>query len=247
MSERVCGFIPVYNNHMTIARVVKALLEKLDLVIIVDDGSNDGTETIVEELKQQFPERIDVHHHPNNRGKGVAVQYGLHCAHARGFSHLIQIDGDGQHNLDDLPKFLQEIKNHPKALLLGEPVFDDDIPAIRKHGRKLTQAMIALEMGTWNVPDAMCGFRAYPVAAICRLGQMDPCMSFDPEVMIRAYWAGIPLKQIPTKIRYLSPEEGGISHFRMINDNVRHTWVHIRLLLQAPFRLLNMMVRQSNE
>ncbi len=238
MSGKICGLIPVYNNHMTVARVVKALLEQLDFVIVVDDGSNDGTEKIVESLKQEYPERIEILHHPQNRGKGAAVQSGLHRANAMGFSSAIQVDADGQHNLLDLPKFLQGIEQDPSALLLGAPIFDDDIPAIRKHGRKLTQIMIALEMGFWDVPDAMCGFRAYPVVAICRLGKMDPRMSFDPEVMIRAHWAGIPLQRIPTRVCYLAPEEGGISHFKMINDNVRHTWAHIRLLLQAPFRQL---------
>jgi glycosyltransferase involved in cell wall biosynthesis len=246
MSKAICAVVPVYNNHMTIASVVQGLLDKLNFVIVVDDGSSDGTETIVDALKQQFPEKIEALHHTKNQGKGASVQSGLHCADRMGFSHAVQVDADGQHNLDDLPKFLNEIKVHPKALLLGAPVFDEHIPAIRKHGRKLTQAMIALEMGAWNVPDAMCGFRVYPVAAICGLGNMDPRMSFDPEVMIRAHWAGIPLRQIPTKVRYLTPEEGGISHFRMINDNLRHTWLHIRLLFQAPFRLLYKVMRNSS-
>lgn len=245
MNEKICGLVPVYDNHMTIAGVVQALLGQLGFVIVVDDGSSDGTETIVEELKREYPERVEVLHHPENRGKGAAVQSGLHRADALGFTHAVQVDADGQHDLNDLPSFLQGIREHPKAMLLGAPVFDDDIPAIRKHGRKLTQMMIALEMGTWDVPDAMCGFRAYPVAAICKLGKMDQRMSFDPEVMIRAHWAGIPLVRIPTKVRYLAPEEGGISHFRMVDDNVRHTWAHIRLLLQAPFRLLYKAVRYS--
>jgi len=154
-----------------------------------------------------------------------------------GFTHAIQVDADGQHKLEDIADFLQGIRRNPHTLLLGAPIFDEDIPAIRKHGRKLTQAMISLEMGAWPVPDAMCGFRAYPVAEICKLGKMDPRMSFDPEVMIRAHWAGIPLIQIPTKVRYLPPEEGGVSHFRMVHDNFFHTWLHIRLLLQAPFRI----------
>lgn len=247
MISKICGLVPVYNNHMTIAHVVRSLLEQLDFVIVVDDGSSDGTERIVESLKQEFSDRIEVVHHAENRGKGAAVQSGLHEANRMGFSHAIQVDADGQHNLDDLPKFLQGIMESPKALLLGAPIFDGDIPAIRKHGRKLTQAMIALEMGFWDVPDAMCGFRAYPVAAICRLGKMDPRMSFDPEVMIRAHWAGIPLLRIPTRVRYLAPEEGGISHFRMINDNVRHTWAHIRLILQAPFRLLYKAINRGDK
>ena len=246
-SAKICGVVPVYNNHMTIANVVRALLEQLDFVIVVDDGSSDGTETIVENLKQELPDKIEVFHHSENQGKGAAVQSGLHRANAMGFTHAVQVDADGQHDLEDLPKFLQGIKDYPRALLLGAPIFDGDIPAIRKHGRKLTQAMIALEMGFWDVPDAMCGFRAYPVAAICKLGKMDPRMSFDPEVMIRAHWAGVPLQRIPTRVRYLGPEEGGISHFKMVNDNVRHTWAHIRLILQAPFRLLLRAMRQPNE
>ena len=247
MSGKICGLVPVYNNHMTIANVVRALLEQLDFVIVVDDGSSDGTETIVDRLKQELPDRVEVLHHQENQGKGAAVQSGLHRANAVGFTHAIQVDADGQHDLDDLPKFLQGIEEHPRAMLLGAPIFDGDIPAIRKHGRKLTQAMIALEMGFWDVPDAMCGFRAYPVAAICKLGKMDPRMSFDPEVMIRAHWAGVPLQRIPTRVRYLAPEEGGISHFKMVNDNVRHTWAHIRLILQAPFRLLYKAMTKPDE
>ncbi|MDX8389321.1 MAG: glycosyltransferase family 2 protein [Mariprofundaceae bacterium] len=244
---KVCGLVPVYNNHLTVANVVRALLEQLDFVIVADDGSNDGTENIVESLKQKFPNAVEVLHHAENQGKGTAVQSALHWANRKGFTHAIQVDADAQHDLDDLPMFLQGIQNNPRTLLLGEPIFDEHIPAIRKHGRKLTQAMIALEMGFWDVPDAMCGFRAYPVGAICKLGKMDPRMSFDPEVMVRAHWAGIQLQRIPTRVRYLDPEEGGISHFRMINDNVRHTWVHIRLLLQAPFRLLYKAINKSDE
>lgn len=238
MNERITGLVPVYNNPLTLADVVEGLLQQLDFVIVVDDGSDDDTKMIVEQLKQKHPDRLDAVHHPCNLGKGAAVQSGLHRAEALGFTHAVQVDADGQHDLGDLPKFLAGIQSHPKALLLGAPIFDDDIPAIRKHGRKLTQLMIALEMGHWQVPDAMCGYRVYPVASICSLGRMDPRMSFDPEVMIRAHWAGIPLQRIPTRVRYLRPEEGGVSHFRMVNDNLRHAWVHTRLLLQAPFRLL---------
>jgi len=247
MKQNICGLIPVYNNSITISAVTQSLLQQLKFVIIVDDGSDDGTEIIIEQLAHDYPGTVSVIHHPQNRGKGAAVQSGLQQAAKLGYTHAIQVDADGQHDLNDLPAFLQGVTDNPKALLLGAPIFDGDIPAIRKHGRKLTQAMIAMEMGTLNVPDAMCGFRAYPIASICRLGRMDPRMSFDPEVMIRAHWAGIPLLRIPTRVRYLPPEEGGISHFLMVNDNIRHTWIHIRLLLQAPFRLLIKAIKQPDE
>jgi len=238
MNAKVCGLVPIYNNHMTIERVIEVLLLELNFIIIVDDGSNDGSEVIVETLKGKYPERLDVLHHKANSGKGSAVQNGLLHAKELGFTHALQVDADGQHDLDDLAKFLQAVKDYPTAMLVGVPIYSDDIPSIRKYGRKLTQAMIMLEMGRWNVPDAMIGYRVYPVDSVCALGKLDPRMSFEPEVMIRGYWAGIPLHKIPTRVCYPTAEEGGISHFKMFDDNVRHTWLHIRLVLQAPLRLL---------
>jgi len=84
MNEKICGLIPVYNNHMTIAKVAQALLKKVDFIIVVDDGSNDGTETIVDRLKRENPTRVEVVNHSENRGKGAAVQSGLHHAEVSG-------------------------------------------------------------------------------------------------------------------------------------------------------------------
>jgi len=238
MTTKVCGLVPIYNNHMTIERVIETLLLQFNFIIVVDDGSNDGSEVIVETLKGKYPNRVDVLHHKFNSGKGSAVQSGLQHANRLGFTHALQVDADGQHDLNDLSKFSQAVKDYPTAMLVGVPIYSDDIPNIRKYGRKLTQAMIMLEMGRWNVPDAMIGYRVYPVEAVCALGKLDQRMSFDPEVMIRGHWAGIPLHKIPTRICYPTVAEGGISHFKMFDDNARHTWLHIRLVLQAPFRLL---------
>jgi len=238
MNHKICGLIPVYNNHMTIAAVIESLLQQLDFVIVVDDGSTDGSGTIAESLQTIYPERIHVLHHAHNSGKGSAVQTGLADAQRMHFTHALQVDSDGQHDLEAVAVFLQASIENPAAILLGEPSFSDDFPIVRKYGKKLTQLMIMLEMGAWDVPDAMCGFRVYPVDATCALGKMDPRMSFDPEVIIRAYWANIPLQSIPTHVRYPTKEEGGISHFKMVNDNIRNIWIHIRLLLQTPFRLL---------
>lgn len=237
MIVEICGLVPVYNNHQTIASVVKGLLEHLKHVIIVDDGSNDGTQVILDQLAAS-DEKVSVIHMPNNLGKGAAVQRGLKFAKEKNFAYVVQVDGDGQHNLDDVPRFINALQKSSGALVVGLPLFDDDIPFIRKHGRKLTNYMLALEMGTLAAPDGNCGFRAYPVQAICDIGKMGERMDWDPEVLVRAHWAGIPVVQVPTKVRYLSEEEGGVSHFRMVRDNVLHTWLHIRLLFQSPFRLL---------
>lgn len=238
MADSISGLIPVYNNHMTIEKVTNRVLEQLDQVIIVDDGSDDGTEQIVNRLAEEKPAQVHVRHLSHNQGKGAAVQAGLQLAREKGFSHVLQVDADGQHNLEDIPDFLAASARNPSAMILGAPVFDDNIPAIRKYGRKLTQLMIALEAGTFSLPDAMCGYRVYPVKDICKLGAMSARMSFDPEVMIRAFWAGIPIEKLPTRVQYLSAEEGGISHFRMVHDNVLHVWTHTKLILQAPIRWL---------
>jgi len=234
----ITGLVPVYDNPLTIERVARSVLVVLEHLIVVDDGSDEPTRAILDRLAGELGDRFTLVRHAVNCGKGAAVQSGLRRALELGFTHAIQIDGDGQHALEDLPRFVAAVQRDPTALVVGTPIYGRDIPAIRKHGRKLTQWMIALEMGRWRVPDAMIGFRAYPVAAICALGRLDTRMSFDPQVMIRAFWAGLPLVAIETAVRYPLPEEGGISHFRMVRDNIGHTWLHLRLLPQAPFRLL---------
>ncbi len=238
VAEGLCGLIPVYNNHMTIERVALGLQQYIGQIIIVNDGSSDGTASIVEALAATDPQHIYLQHLVTNRGKGAAVQTGLKLAYEKGFTHALQIDADGQHNLEDIPRFIEAMRANPNGMILGAPVFDESIPAIRKYGRKLTQLMIGLEAGTFRLPDAMCGFRIYPVPAIHALGPMGSRMCFDPEVMIRAHWAGIPITTVATRVRYPSPDEGGISHFRLLHDNLLHVWTHTRLLLQAPVRWL---------
>ena len=238
MAETVCGLVPVYNNPKTIGKVVAGLQHYIKDIIIADDGSNAETRAVIEQLAAQDPAHIQVQHLPVNRGKGAAVKAGLQRALDLGFSHALQVDADGQHDLDDIPQFLETMHSAPDALILGAPQFGDDIPAIRKYGRKLTTLMIALEAGTLKLPDAMCGFRVYPVAATCRLRTLCARMCFDPEIMIRAHWAGIPVQAVPTRVRYLSVEEGGVSHFRGVHDNMLNVGLHTILVLQAPLRWL---------
>lgn len=238
MTRKLCGLIPVYNNPMTIAVVVHELQKYIDNIVIVDDGSDDETAEIVDHLYAGDPDHIHVKHHHTNMGKGAAMQTGLEFAEALGFDDALQVDADGQHNLQDVPQFIALHQQFPAAMIMGAPIFDDTIPAVRKYGRKITELMVMLEAGATGLPDAMCGFRLYPVKETNQLGSMNARMGYDPQVMIHAIWAGIPIKTVPTRVRYLTPEEGGVSHFRMVRDNVQNVWVHTRLILQAPFRWL---------
>lgn len=247
LAEIVCGLIPVYNNPVTIGRVVEELRQAIGHVIIVDDGSDSETRSIIEQLARQDPEHIHARHLPVNRGKGAAVKAGLQYAHELGFSHALQVDADGQHDLGDIPRFLKTMRNSPDALILGAPVFGDDIPLIRKYGRKLTTLMIALEAGTLSLPDAMCGFRLYPVEPIYRLRTLCSRMCFDPEIMIRAHWDGIAVESVPTRVRYLSADEGGVSHFRGLHDNILNVGLHTCLVLQAPVRWVMRILKVSKQ
>jgi glycosyltransferase involved in cell wall biosynthesis len=238
MTEAVCAVVPVYDNPLTIARVVRRLRQAVGDVVIADDGSAAETRAIIDELVAADPEHIHCVRLPVNRGKGAAVRAGLRQALALGFSHALQVDADGQHDLDDIPHFLAAMRDAPEALILGAPVFGDDIPAIRRHGRKLTQWMIALEAGSLKLPDAMCGFRVYPLATICALPTRCARMCYDPEILIRAHWAGIPIKSLPTRVRYPSADDGGVSHFRGVHDNLLNVGLHTLLVVQAPARWL---------
>ena len=232
----ICGLIPVYNNPMTLERVVSRVQAYLDTVIIVDDGSTDDTRSIAERLAADSAMQVYLKRLPRNSGKGAAVQAGQQLALENGFTHALQVDADGQHNLEDIPQFIARAQENPRALIAGSPVFGADIPAVRRHGRKLTTLVTAIEAGSLSLPDAMCGFRIYPLAAILSLGRISKRMIYDPEVLVRASWAGIPIVTVATRVRYLSAEEGGVSHFRMVRDNVINVFVHGWLMLQAPLR-----------
>ena len=235
MKSELCAIIPVYNNKVTIEHVTLEVMSYISSVFIVDDGSDDNTQQIVARLSEKYS-NIHRIRFEKNSGKGAAVQAGLREAHSLGFQGALQIDADGQHNISDIPKFVEAWEKSPDHLILGSPIFDSTIPSVRKHGRKLTKLMVALESGTLSLPDAMCGYRIYPIKQTLALGRLGNRMNFDPEALVRAYWANVKILTIPTHVRYLKPEEGGISHFRMYQDNFLNVMTHTQLILQAPIR-----------
>ena len=230
MSEdvRICGLVPTYDNPDTVATVVAALRAHLETVIVVDDGSGPEGRAAVAALGERG-EAVAVHR-AQNGGKGAAVKTGLEEAHRRGFSHALQIDADGQHDVADIPTLLAAARARPDALILGAPRFDDTAPRGRRVARKITMFWVHLETGGRVIDDAMCGFRVYPVEASLAVSTRGDMMDFDPEIAVRLHWAGLPIVNVPTQVRYFSEDEGGVSHFRLFTDNVRISWMHTRLM-----------------
>jgi len=237
VSFRPCVLIPVYDNPNTIRAVVEAVREKLPSVLVVDDGSARDCRERVEELGRE--ELAEVVRRPVNGGKGAAVKTGFQAALDLGYTHALQVDADGQHDLGDLDRFLAAARDNPTALVLGYPVFDETVPRGRLLGRQLTIFWTRLETFGRSITDPMCGYRVYPLAAAlkaCR-GTGDH-MEFDIEIAVRMLWNGAKIVNLPTGVRYFRKDQGGVSHFHMWKDNCRITWCHTRLVTLAILRAL---------
>ncbi|MBI5544135.1 MAG: glycosyltransferase family 2 protein [Deltaproteobacteria bacterium] len=233
---RPCGLVPTFDNPATLRRVVERISAFVPDVVVVDDGSAEEGRKVVEALGKEG--LAHVHHRAQNGGKGAAVKTGFEVAHRLGFTHAVQVDADGQHAIEDLPRFLDAARAQPEALVLASPVFDATAPKSRLRARQITCFWTNLETGGKVIEDPMCGFRVYPVAAALASGANGDRMDFDPEIAVRLVWMGLKVVNLPTRVHYVSKEEGGVSHFQMFWDNVRISWMHTRMVALALLRLL---------
>lgn len=234
--------IPHYQHLPQLSQWLPDLGAKTIDVLIIDDGSGTDVTEELTALCGTYP-RIQLILQPTNAGKGSASIVGLRAAAERGYSHVISMDADGQHALADLDQFIDTSIIQPCSLISGAPQFSDDIPSSRLHGRKITNALVQLEAGRASLIDAMCGYRLYPLRETLPLLPLlgrRLHMQFDVELLVRAAWAGVDVAYVPTPVRYPSD---GRSHFRLLTDNVLLTAMHIRLLVQAPFRIANRRLR----
>jgi glycosyltransferase involved in cell wall biosynthesis len=241
MPPRTCVLIPTYDNAATLEGVVVRAREHVTDVIVVDDGSHDAALRVARHLLQAG--LADVRFHDTNRGKGAAMLTGLQAADERGFSHAIQIDADGQHDTNDLPRFLAASRADPDALVMGQPVFDGTAPRLRMWARQVSVFWCRVETWSRRLGDPLCGYRVYPVAATLRTAFRARAMDVDAEAAVRLAWAGTPIAHVPTRVRYLTAEEGGVSHFRPLLDTLSISRMHARLTFTALWRWVSRLWR----
>jgi len=225
---KACLTIPIFDHGETVGGVVDALAPLGLPCLIVDDGSGLATRKHLSDIGDRHS-WVHVTHHDRNRGKGAALQTAYRLAHRAGFSHVVQIDADGQHEPSDVPRFLDAAQLEPHALVLGDPVFDASVPRARLYGRKLSQVIVWIETLSLAIRDPLCGLRCVPLEPTIRIlegARLGNWMDFDPELVVRLVRAGTPIVNIPTAVHYPS---GGISHFRMLEDNLRIAWAYARL------------------
>lgn len=230
MTFMACAIVPSLNHYRRIGGIIEALLAEGLPVYVVDDGSADPARIALAGL--HAPEkRVSVLRLASSKGKGGAVVEAFKLAAADGFSHAVQVDADGQHDLSSLPDLLAASRKNPKALIVGSPVYDRSIPTSRRFGRWLTHLWVCIETLSPRVMDSMCGFRVYPLAPVMKLlarQRLAQRMDFDIDILVRLRWLGVPVATLPVSVIY--PEDNH-SNFDLLRDNWRIAKTHARLVL----------------
>ncbi len=224
VSERVgrakqkgCVLIPAFNEAGRIGEVVRRVREKVPFVLVVDDGSQDGT---VEEARAAGAEVV---RHETNRGKGVALATGFGRARAMGFDWVITMDADGQHSPDDLPKFIETYVRTGFPVLVGNRMADvRAMPIVRRWTNRFMSWLLSREMGQY-VPDTQCGFRLYRGDVLPFLATASPRFAAESEALLHISALGLRIAPVPISTIYL---EGRESHIRPVQD----TWRFFRML-----------------
>ena len=231
--------IPSYDTGPLVLTTVRNARRAWTPVWVVVDGSTDGSAELLRDLAASDPGlRVDVL--PRNAGKGTAVMHALEQAQAAGFTHALTMDADGQHPADLIETFMRASIARPDAMILGKPVFGAEAPMLRVRGRRLSNGWTDVETLGAGIGDSLYGFRVYPIApllAVMRSHRWMRRFDFDTEAVVRLAWRGVTPINIDAPVKYLSKDEGGVSHFRYGRDNVLLTWMHFRLLCGFMLRL----------
>ena len=240
----VCIVVPHYDHFEQFSQYLPKLAASGLPLIVVDDASPAEAVDALATLLEGDEFKTTLIRHEQNQGKGGTVATGLRAALAAGYTHAVQVDADGQHDSRSIESLVAEATTHPDSIICGEPVFDGSKSTVRYYARYITLFLVWLESLSTEIRDALCGFRLYPLARVvtimdrARIGRR---MAFDPELLVRAVWAGVPLYYVPVRVVY---PEGGRSHFHYFRDNAEISWMHTRLLLGMVLRLPVLLIRK---
>ena len=241
--------IPSYNPGAKVFETVQGAREQWNPVWVVVDGSTDGTAEALQTMARADP-GLRVLIRSKNGGKGSAVLDGAVEALRAGYTHVLTMDSDGQHPPDRIRDFMATSAAKPASMVLGVPVFDASAPSVRVKGRRISNYWANVETFDAGIQDSLFGFRVYPAGPLVRIMQSHFWMrrfDFDVEIVVRLSWSGVEAINLPAKVRYFRPEEGGVSHFNYVRDNVLLTSMHLRLFTAFIIRLPFLMVRRATQ
>ena len=238
--------IPSYNPGEKVFETVRAARAAWAPVWVVVDGSTDGTAERLAALAADDP-HLEVFRERRNRGKGAALLIGFTEALSRGYTHALTMDSDGQHPGECIGAFMHASLERPEAMVLGVPRFDASAPRIRVLGRRISNGWVRLETLGAGIEDSLFGFRLYPLQPLVRLMRHHRGMrrfDFDVEAAVRLSWLGVPALNRSVPVRYFTPAEGGVSHFRYGRDNLLLTTMHARLFFGFLARLARLLAHR---
>jgi glycosyltransferase involved in cell wall biosynthesis len=185
--------IPAFNEEKTIGRVVILTQKHVDRTVVCDDGSTDMTATIAERLG------AEVISHETNLGKGGALRSIFENARKKNADILLTLDGDGQHNPEEIPRLIAPIQKGEADVVIGSRFLKDAdaVPGYRRVGNKILNAMTAS-----GVSDTQSGFRAYNSRAVNSITPAEMGMGVDSEILMEASKMGLRIVEVPVSVRY---------------------------------------------
>lgn len=217
--NEVCAVIPTYQNAKTLLKVVADVHRVVDTVIVVDDGSNDGTAALLDKATgNERPEKVLTH--PKNCGKGAALKTGLTYARQQGFRYAVTVDADGQHRADDIPALLKAVEEEPDALAIGSRGLQhENMPAKSTFANRFSNFWFALQT-LQRLPDTQSGLRVYPLRRLHGLRWISARYEAELTLLVFSAWAGVKLLPVPVSV-YYPPRDQRVTHFRPGRDFTR--------------------------
>lgn len=195
--HKVIAAIPCFNTARSVAHVVSISSQYVDQVIVIDDGSNDDT---AEKARQAGAYVIS---HGINRGYGEAIKSCFEAARKHEADILVTLDGDGQHNPEEIPNVIAPILSNQADMVIGSRFLSHqtNMPKYRRLGIGIITVLVNLG-STTKVYDAQSGFRAYSRKALNVISLKESGMSVSVEILIRGRRAGLRVKEVATSCQY---------------------------------------------
>lgn len=224
---KCCIIVPTYNNANTLQAVIEDVIQYVDDLIIVDDGSTDNTAEVLASVKG-----ASMISYKPNRGKGYALRQGFKRSVEMGFRYALTIDSDGQHRGSDIAGFLEKIQQCPDSLIVGSRLLkQENMPDGNTFANNFSNFWYRLQTGI-NLPDTQSGFRLYPLDKMTGMHFITNRYEAELEMLVRAAWSGIKVCCVTISVYYPPPDER-ISHFRPFRDFFRISILNTFLTIVA--------------